>query len=303
VRVAFFGLPLAAVLLARDGHEVGFAALSRRGYPGQRRLAQLPGHTCLQPEAFGEVAFERLRASKPDLIVSWYWTKKLPARVLALAPAVGIHPSLLPRHRGPDPTFWVIDSGEEVTGVTAHTLHEEYDTGDVLASRELRVLPTWNSWQLQRALDRPGLELLRDVVRAFAAGQPPRPRPQNEALATAAPAPTEEELAIRWSWPAWRVERRVRAAAPWPGAWTDIGGHIVTLLRVRPTGDYPRVLEPGEAALRADGVAVVRTGGGGAPPSNKPEENGAVELLEGRVDDEDVGAERLASLVVASQLG
>jgi len=275
MKVAFFGLPLAAVLLARDGHTIVFAEICRRA-PGLRRLSLriAPGSVHMKPDVVAEETLVRVRRSAPDLVVSWFWTSRLPAAILGLAPAVGVHPSLLPRHRGPDPTFWAIDAGDDVTGVTAHMLDARYDTGAVLARRELRIAPEWNSWQLARALDRPGLALLREVVGAFAARRPLAAQPQDESAATLAPEPTDEELAIRWSWPSARVCRRVRAAAPWPGAWTEIGDRIVTLVGVRPTPDFPHVLEPGEAAVRADGRAVVRTG------------DGAVELLEGRDEDE-----------------
>jgi methionyl-tRNA formyltransferase len=274
-RVAFFGLPLAATLLAGDGHEIVYAAACRRA-PGLRRLATriAPGRTHVRPDVDAPATLERVRAAAPDLIVSWFWTTRLPESILTLAPSVGVHPSLLPRHRGPDPCFWAIDAGDEVTGVTAHRLGVEYDTGDVLARRELRIDPAWNGWLLARALDRPSLAVLREVVRAHASGHPPVPIPQDESAATAAPSPTEDDLAIIWSWPAARIERRVRAAAPWPGAWTDIAGHIVSLVRVRPTRDFPRALAPAEAAVRADGVAVVRAG------------DEAIELLEGRRADD-----------------
>src|SRR4029077_3958696 len=98
---------------------------------------------------------------------------------------------------------------------------------------ELRIDPSWNAWQLARALDRPGLELLRDVVRSYEAGRPPRAIAQDEGAATSAPDLREDDLAIRWGCPASQIERRVRAAAPWPGAWTEIGETLVTLVRVR----------------------------------------------------------------------
>ena len=140
-------------------------------------------------------------------------------------------------------------------------------------------------------LDRPSLALLREVVGAYAAGRPPPAVPQDEAGATAAPQPAEDDLAIEWSWPAARIERRVRAAAPWPGAWTEIGDELVVLTRVRVTEDYPRALEPGEAAVRSDGVAVVRAG------------EGAVELLAGRSDEGDraLDAADLARVVIQAR--
>jgi methionyl-tRNA formyltransferase len=275
LRIAFFGLPLAAVLLARDGHSIVYAGLSRPG-PGQRRLSLhvAPGRTWHRPDVNATATLERVRDAAPDLLVSWFWTTRLPPAILAVAPAIGVHPSLLPRHRGPDPYFWAIDQGDALTGVTAHELGTEYDTGAVLASRSLVIDPSWNAWRLARALDRPSLALLREVARDFARGAPPPAVPQDETRATLAPEPDDDDLAVRWSWSAARIERRVRAAAPWPGAWTEVAGRIVTLVRVRVTQAFPAALAPAEAAVRSDGIAVVRAG------------DDALELLEGRGEDD-----------------
>jgi methionyl-tRNA formyltransferase len=292
LRIAFFGLPLAALLLAHDGHSIVYAAACRAGL-GFRRLRSrvAPGRTTLRPDVTDPGVIDAVRAASPELIVSWFWTTKLPEPILAIAPGIGVHPSLLPRHRGPDPYFWAIDCGDETTGVTAHRLDASYDTGAVLARRPLPLDPSWDAWRLARALDRPSLALLREVVRAYADGQAPSSTPQDERAATAAPELGDDDLAIRWSWSAQRIERRVLAAAPWPGAWTEIGGRIVTLLRVRPTEDFPRALDPAEAAVRKDGIAVVRAG------------RGAVELLAGRSDDDQapLSTEDLAQLVEASR--
>jgi len=275
VKIAFFGLPLAAVLLAGDGHEIVYAGVLVE--KGLRRLERRLGKARVQrqPDLTSDRTFERVRDAGPDLLVSWFWVKPVPPRMLGLAPAVGVHPSLLPRHRGPDPYFWAIDEGDEVTGVTAHRLDETYDTGAVLARRELRIGADWDAWRLARALDRPSLAVLREVVGAYAQGRPPVEVPQDDAQATEAPAPLEEDLALPWTWPAARIERRVRAAGPWPGAWTEIGDELVILTRVRVTSDYPRALAPGEAAVRKDGVAVIRAG------------TDALELLAGRAEDDE----------------
>ena len=291
MKIAFFGLPLAGVLLARDGHEIVYAGVLPE--KGLRRLTRVLGgqRVHVLPDLSAGTAVEELENARPDLTVSWFWPKRIPAPVLGLSAAVGVHPSLLPRHRGPDPYFHGIDEGDAIAGVTAHLLDENYDTGAILAQRSLPLDPTWNAWQLARALDRPSLSLLREVAGAYAAHRPPAARPQDERSATQAPQPREDELAVQWTWTAERIERRIRAAAPWPGMWTEIGDEIVILVRARATTDFPRTLVPAEAAVRGDGVAVVRAG------------EGAIELLEGRSekDDSPLTAADLARIVAAAR--
>jgi methionyl-tRNA formyltransferase len=290
MRVVFFGLPLAALLLQRDGIDIALAVMSRAKAPGTRRLTMELGASRVRDKKMAEGAgfAEEVKRAGPDLLVSWFWTQRVPPSVLELAPlgAIGVHPSLLPRHRGPDPYFWAIESGDVETGVTAHRLDATYDTGPILAQKRLRIDRAWDAWTLARKLDRPSLSLLREVVSAFAAGAAPVAVPQNEAEATVAPEPDESLLGLSFHMEAEKVVRRVRAAAPWPGAFTEIGDRLVTLTKVRSTSDFPRALEASEAAVRSDGVAVIRAA------------DVAVELLAGRSEDgEELDARGLASIV------
>lgn len=285
--VAYFGLPLGALLLAADGHRLALVASCRRRAPGVRRAARLFGERFLvRPDASDLALARRVRESGAQLLVSWFWTKRLPPSLLTACPlgTVGVHPSLLPRHRGPDPYYWTIRCGDEVAGVSAHRLAEAYDTGAVLGRRAIAVDPSWNAWQLARALDRPSLALLRDVVGRFAAGDAPPEEPQDEALATQAPEPDDDETALRFARPTDEVLRQVRALAPSPGAIVEIAGESVAITRAEPAAEFPAALAPCEAAL-VGGRAVVRTA------------DGAVALLEGEVDGQALGPEALAELV------
>lgn len=274
MRIVFLGLPLAALLLESDGAEIVLAALGRPKAIGTRRLSRRLGAELVmrRPDVDSEAFVARVRAAAPDLIVSWFFPLRIPQRVLDLAPlgAVGVHPSLLPRHRGADPYFWAIESGDSETGVTAHRLDDQYDTGPILAQRRIDIEPSWNAWTLARRLDRPSLALLREIVGEFAAGRLPPETPQPEDCATIAPEPDDELLAISWAEGAGNVVRRIRAASPWPGAYTQIGEQLVTLTEGRQTAAFPAALDSGEGAVRDDGVAVVRAG------------DFAVELIAGR---------------------
>lgn len=291
--IAFFGLPLAALLLDSDGHRIALASISRADAPGRRRLCHKIGadRVLLRPDVEDPAFVERLRQSEIDLVVSWFWTTRLPSQVIASARWGGInaHPSLLPRHRGPDPTYWAIASGDLVTGVTIHRLADDYDTGPILATESLAIEPELDALALARALDRPSLRLIRSVVDRIARGEVVPELPQDERLATQAPLLADEEAGIRWTWPTERILRHIRALAPAPGAFTEIDGAVVTVLRAAAAGELPFPLAPGEAASYAD-QPVVGTA------------DGAIILLRVEVDGEPTGLRALCSLIERAAL-
>jgi methionyl-tRNA formyltransferase len=207
---------------------------------------------------------QALARANPDLIVSWFWTRLLPGAWLERARhgGIGVHPSLLPRHRGPNPYFWSIDSGDEHAGVTLHTLAPEYDTGAILLQRTIAV-GARNSWQLARALDRPSLALLREGVGRFARSHPPTPTAQDESAATWAPEPTGRELSVNWAWPTARVLRRIRALSPVPGLAVEVHELPFFITRARASTEFVSALEPGEAGvLEKTRTLVIRTADG-----------------------------------------
>jgi methionyl-tRNA formyltransferase len=258
LKIAYFGLPLGALLLAHDGHQLGPVILSPIEAPGRRRLKRLvPGLLdALEAKAtsgatdFESRVSEALARARPELLVSWFWTRKLPPSWLnqAARGAIGVHPSLLPRHRGPNPYFWSIDAGDELAGVTVHRLSAEYDTGQLLAARSI-PLGARNAWQLARALDRPSLALLRETVARFAQGAAVPETQQDEQLASWAPEPSGDSLKVDFGWATERVLRRVRALSPTPGVALEVEGVPLFVTHAERADDYITALLPGEAHI------------------------------------------------------
>lgn len=287
MRVAVLGLPLAALLLAEDGHDVVLARSPRRQALGTRRARRVLGRRF---DVVGKVdeadGLARIQAASPDLLVSWFFTKRIPMSWVRACPrgAFGVHPSLLPRHRGPDPYFWALERGDAETGVTAHRIDEDYDTGAILGARRLAIDPSWNAWTLAKRLDRPSLALLRATAHAFAAGEVVE-TPQAEAAATPAPEPDEEQQALSAAWTVEAFVRRVRALAPFPGALLSVGDADLVVTEARPA-PAPRALEVGEVVVVRD-RAVLRVADGG------------VELVRGRLVTDDGEVEVNPAEVVA----
>lgn len=277
VRIAYVGLPLGALLLERDGRELVWVGLPRRDSLGTRRARRVFGERLRVAPKLDGAALAAAREAGANYLVSWFWTKRVPPLWLRAfaGNTIGVHPSLLPRHRGPDPIFWAIDQGDAVTGVSAHRLEEAYDVGAVLAQRSIPIDDRVDGWRLAKRLDRPSLALLRELMAKASRGEALEAMAQEEALATEAPSLEEDDLAIVWAWDASRILLRIRAAAPWPGAWTEVGDHVVTLERASIGQAPPRALEPGEAWLDAGRVFVCAG-------------RGAVELHRARLEDDRV---------------
>lgn len=266
LKIGFFGLPLGALLLLEDAHDVRWAVLSPIAAGGRRRLgkALAPGFMLdLHDDDLGfERHVDKLFDNSPvDLIVSWFFTRRIPERWLGRPPlgAIGVHPSLLPRHRGPNPFYWAIDAGDSETGVTVHRLDADYDSGAILAQRRLAV-GARNAWQLARALDRPSLGALREVVGDFAAGCPRATTTQNAEIFTWAPEPIGDQLRVDWNWPTERVLRRIRALSPVPGLALELNGRRFFVTEAQQARGFPAALLPGEALLGAR--LLLRTGDG-----------------------------------------
>ncbi len=266
LRIAYFGLPLGAVLLLGSGFDLVSIALGHPDAIGARRVRRRSRGLVLGRPRLEEPSVLRAIAStQPDVILSWFWPKRIPRAVLALAArgAFGVHPSLLPRHRGGDPYFHAILAGDSETGVTLHRLEAAYDTGAIIDATSVAIRSSDDAWRLARRMDRPSLRLLLRCAERLRDGERLEGRPQDDASATLAEPPSEDDLAFDWDRDAPYLERLTRAAGPTPGAIAQLGDTLVAVLAARVITDAPRVLAPGEAYF-IEGRVYVRTGDGGA---------------------------------------
>lgn len=268
LKIAYFGLPLGALRLASAGFAPGVICLGHPDAIGGRRVRRRLSCRALilgKPDLEAAPIQDTLRSYAPDVILSWFWPKRIPRAVLALAPrgAFGTHPSLLPLWRGPDPYFWAIYAGDQQTGVSLHRLEAEYDTGAVIAQRKVAIAARDDAWSLAKKLDRPALTLLVECAERLTRGEALLGEPQQDADAIEAPQPDEDVLSIVWKRPVAGILRLVRAAAPEPGARTLLDDQEVDVLRARRfEGTLPKALTPGDAVMCQDGVVIAAKDGG-----------------------------------------
>ncbi len=131
----------------------------------------------------GAACHAALEAARPDVILSFHFDQIFTPETLALAPlgGVNIHPSLLPRHRGPIPAFWALQEGPHATGVSIHRIAARIDAGEVLAQRAVTLPTGISASAAARLLHEAALLMMDEVLRALAegtaSGEAPPPLP------------------------------------------------------------------------------------------------------------------------------
>ena len=193
----------------------------------------LQSNTLMSGEAMNELA-----GFEPDLIVVAALGQILPGEVLSLPrfACLNVHPSLLPRHRGPSPVANALLCGDQVTGVTIMLMDVGMDSGPILAQREIGISLTDTTGILTPRLAHTGAGLLLDVLPRWLASEL-EPQAQDERQATYSKLISKEDGEIDWSLSAVELWRQVRAYDPWPGSYTWWKGRRLKLYEVSPFGE------------------------------------------------------------------
>ena len=185
------------------------------------------------------------------------------SRLLRVPPLglVNVHPSLLPRHRGPSPIEWAIANGDEETGVTTMLLDEGMDTGPLLLQRTTPIGARERAPELEMRLAAIGAELLVETLGRMAA-RTVSARPQDHARATMTPKLDRKMGRVDWSQPADIWARRCRAFDPWPGLFCNFRGTRVKLHGLEVDAARPGAEAPGTVVATSGAGIAVRCGDG-----------------------------------------
>ncbi|MDZ4395901.1 methionyl-tRNA formyltransferase [Cypionkella sp.] len=179
-------------------------------------------------DAEAQQAFAGLKA---DLAVVVAYGLILPQAVLD-QPRLGclnIHASLLPRWRGAAPIHRAIMAGDDETGVCIMQMEAGLDTGPVLACEATKIGVEETTADLHDRLSLIGSTLICATIERL----PLTAVPQSEQGVTYATKIDKAEAHVVWSKPAAEVDRHIRGLSPFPGAWCEINGERIKLLRSR----------------------------------------------------------------------
>lgn len=176
---------------------------------------------------------EHISIFKPDLFVVASFGKIIPKTILNIPKygALNVHPSLLPKYRGPSPVPATILAGDEISGVTIIKMDEEIDHGPVVATKKIGLTGQENFLFLINKLFQIGVDLLVEIIPDYIAGRI-KPVPQNHAQATYCERLTRKSGYFPIDKPPSRekLDKMIRAYYPWPGVWTRWNNKIVKFM-------------------------------------------------------------------------
>jgi methionyl-tRNA formyltransferase len=280
MRLVFAGTPEVAVpsldaILASRHELVGVVTRPDAAAGRGRRVLRSPvgawadahGIEVRTPDRPREPEFlDWLREVAPDCVPVVAYGALVPPVALEI-PArgwVNLHFSLLPAWRGAAPVQHAVLHGDEVTGASVFQLEKGMDTGPVYGRLTEPIRPGDTSGDLLTRLAGAGAGLLVAVLDALDDGTA-RAEPQPGDGVTLAPKLTTEDARVRWTEPAFAVDRRIRACTPAPGAWTLHTDTRLKLLPAKPAATTtaggpdpaePSVLAPGELLVLRNRVLV-----------------------------------------------
>ena len=232
-----------------------------------KRFAISQGMRVIQPESLRDPQeAELLAALKPDIIIVAAYGQILPAAVLELPryKCINIHPSLLPRYRGPSPVAAPILNGDPVTGITIMLIERKVDSGPILGQEELAISDEDTTESLSQRLAVMGARKLVETIPRWVEGKI-EPRMQDDSRASYTRMEAKEDGLLDWNLPAIVLWRRVKAYHPWPGCYFDWKGGRLRVMKAialpdAESGETGRVVAlprtaPARIAVRtADGL-------------------------------------------------
>jgi methionyl-tRNA formyltransferase len=153
-----------------------------------------------------------------DLILMSCYSRRLPDDIINLAKAgcFNMHPSLLPRYRGPEPVFWQMKHASDM-GVSWHLVTHDLDAGDIVKQQKINLDDGLSFEEINRSLAKTGAELMLAVLADLSAQRLLKTR-QDQALASYFPYPQKDDFTVDTSWSAQRAYNFMRA--------TQVFGHV-----------------------------------------------------------------------------
>lgn len=201
--------------------------------PPMKMAGEKLGLKVLQPKKLRDIELP-----EADIAIAAAYGKILPEEIIN-KPKYGmlvIHPSLLPKYRGPSPVQYALLNGETETGVTIIQMDSKIDHGPILSYVTSNIEDDEMYQELNTRLWNMGAKLLIDSLPDYIK-RVTKPREQNHTKASYSKLLSKEDGKIDWNQSAQGIYNKFRAFHKWPGIWTRINNRRIKILDCYPSDD------------------------------------------------------------------
>ena len=152
----------------------------------------------------------------PDIVLVGTWGEKLKKESIQLPKIamINVHPSLLPKYRGPNPYLETIRHQEKMSGITFHLMSEEYDAGAILLQKQIEIKPDDTGKELKERTVLTARSAVTELLNMLA-DDFIIPVVQNEERATYYPQITRDDIILDFSKSAEEISAQIRGFYPW----------------------------------------------------------------------------------------
>jgi len=183
---------------------------------------------------FGPETTGKLSNISFDCLVVVSFGRIIPKKVLEIAKdrTINVHPSLLPKYRGPSPIAAALLNGDSMTGISLIKIEEKFDTGDIYSQLKFAISENDNRDLLEEKIFKLGAPMLVSLLDNFE-NMAFSTHPQSCEGVSYTRIFTKEDFKIDWSKSAEETFNKIRAFSSSPGSFTMWKGKYLKILKAR----------------------------------------------------------------------
>lgn len=229
IKTVFFGssefvIPIIDIL--REISDLGLVITTEKAstdtIPSYCQKHSIP---CVTIFSFSDEIISKIKDFNPDLGVLANFRLTIPGKIFDIFPngILNIHPSLLPKYRGPTPVQTAILNEEKITGVSLIRLDDKIDHGPVIEIAEEKISENDTSQTLYKKLFKKGAELLKKNLEKYIQGKI-KLEEQNDkdAIYTKLLTKNSGFIDLNKNLSKNEINKIIKAYYPWPGVWTRV---------------------------------------------------------------------------------
>jgi methionyl-tRNA formyltransferase len=247
VKILFFGSSDFSVpfveAINNSGHNIVMVLTSADKEKGRGKVkspnpvklcAQRLNLDFIEDDDFGSQTIKKLAAAGFDCLVVVSFGRMIPKEILEIAGSctINVHPSLLPKYRGPSPITTALLNGDKETGISLIKIKQKFDTGDIYSQLRFDISENDSRGMLEEKILKLGAPLLISLLDNYE-DMSTRARPQSLQGVSYTKIFTKEDFKIDWSKNADEIFNKIRAFSPVPGSIALWKGKYLKILKAQ----------------------------------------------------------------------